>query len=158
MAATDLSWRLKRSGFMCDTILQVSTVWHKSSLSTSWFIVFRLPTFSFSTTIYSLGYVGALMWKLVTVLGMELWSRISQGANPRSTPPPCSSRRTKALSTPPQRQAPPNSPPPFHALDPQFTPTPPRRNAPQPSPRRKASPRHEESPRWNQRNKRNYDP
>ena len=75
--------------------------------------------------------------------------------NPRSIPPPRLSQRTSAPSTPPQRQAPPNSPPHFHARDPQFTPTPPRHNAPQPSLRREVSPRHEESPRWNQSDKRN---
>ena len=78
--------------------------------------------------------------------------------NPRSTPPPRSSRRTAAPSTHPRRQAPPDSPPPSCARNTQFTPTPPRRNVPQPSPRRETSPRHEEAPRWNQSDKRNYDP
>ena len=78
--------------------------------------------------------------------------------NPQSTPPPRSSLRAAAPSTPPCRQAPPNSPPPFHACDSHFTPTPPRRNAPQPYPRREASPRREKSPRRTQSNSQNYDP
>ena len=84
---------------------------------------------------------------LVRQLGSNPSTWTGTEPKPQSTPPPHSSRRTAALSTPPQRHAPLDSPPPFRACDLQFTPTPPRRNTPQPSPRREASPRHEESPR-----------
>ena len=47
-AATDFS-RLKRSGFTCNIILRVSAAWFISSLPTSRFPVFRLPTLFSST-------------------------------------------------------------------------------------------------------------
>ena len=78
--------------------------------------------------------------------------------NPWLTPPPHSSRRAVAPSTPPRRRSPPNSHPPFRARDSHFNPTPPRRNAPQPSPRRESSPRRENSPRRTQSESQNYDP
>ena len=78
--------------------------------------------------------------------------------NPRSTPPPRLSQRTATPSTPPRIQAHWNSPPHFHAHDPHFTPTPLICNGLQPSPRRKASPRCEKSPRQTQSDYQNYDP
>ena len=52
-AATDFS-RLKRSGFTRDIMSHVSTVLLMSSLPTSRFTVFRIPTFLFSTTLYTI--------------------------------------------------------------------------------------------------------
>ena len=49
--ATDLS-RLNRSGFTRNITPHVSTELRKLSLPTSWFAIFRLSTFSFSTTFY----------------------------------------------------------------------------------------------------------
>ena len=96
---------------------------------------------------------------LVSKLGSSPSKWTGTEPNPRSTPPPRSSRRTNASpSTPPRRPAPPNSPPPSRTRNTQHTPTPPRRSAPQPSPRREASPRQEESSRRNQSDQRNYDP
>ena len=49
MAATDFS-RIKRSGFTRAIMLCIYTVLCMSSMPTSWFTVFRIPNFSFSTT------------------------------------------------------------------------------------------------------------
>ena len=81
---------------------------------------------------------------LVSQLGSNPSKWNGPEPKPRSTPPPCSSRRNIGPSTPPRRQTPPNSPPPFRARNPQFAPTSPRRNGPQPSSRCEASPRHED--------------
>ena len=96
-------------------------------------------------------------WKhLIKQLGTHPPTCNGAEPNPRSTPPPLSSQRTTAASTPPHRKSPQNSPPPFRACDSHFTLTPPRSNTPQPSPRCEVSPRREKSPRRTQSNRQNY--
>ena len=98
-------------------------------------------------------------WKhLIKQLGTHPSTRNKAEPNPRSTPPPRSSRRTAGLSTTPRIQSPPNSPPPFGARNYHFTPTLPRCKAPQPSPRQEFSPRRKKSPRRTQSESQNYDP
>ena len=95
---------------------------------------------------------------LIKQLGTHPLTWNGTKSNPRSTPPPRSSRRAASPSTPPRIQAPPNSPPPFRARGSHFTPTPSRRNVPQPYLRCEASPRLEKSPRRTQIESQNCDP
>ena len=103
--------------------------------------------------------LGDIYWThLIKKLGTHPLTWNSAKPNPQLTPPPRSSQRASAPSTPPRRQAPLNSHPSFCARDSHFTLTLPRRNTPQPYPRREASPRRGKSPKRTQSDSHNYDP
>ena len=88
---------------------------------------------------------------LVSQLGTRPSTWSGAEPNPRSTPPPRSSRRTPGPSTPPRRRG-----SPFPNSPPHTPPTPPRRTAPETSPRRSAP--QPSPPRQQSTRKGYYDP